>query len=196
MLNLINTNVRSENRFPQSSDCLSVKMIATLIFLICLIKPFDSNAQTTSAGRWLALTAGAGNYESLHAGIHLSINQAQYIECAIGMSPWSFTDDYYLMQYICYGRRLTKISSAKLGTNVQAKLFHWNFRDEDITLSALGIGPEARLTYQLSSRAHLAANGGVIYNTAIHYVIKKYDDVEWLYRFGPSFSLQFIYWLK
>jgi opacity protein-like surface antigen len=170
------------------------KIILTLI--TALLAALVSAAQSDLPQNQVSILGGYGNYESFHAGIHLSVHQKYFLEAAIGMSPWSFTDDYYVMEYGCLGIPLKKNHTRPLDVFLQWKLLHWDFDDEDTKMSVLATGPEVKFTYRISSRFRAAVNGGIVYNAVLKYQRKIFEDVGWIDRFGPSFSLQCSYFLK
>jgi hypothetical protein len=157
--------------------------------------PNRAEAQSELSKYRIAIIGGVGNYESLYAGLQFSNSQHHFFECAVGMSPWSFTDDFYVMEYACFGFPFLKKPYA-IKTFIQWKLLHWNFEDEDLKMSVMATGPEVRFSFAVSPRVQLEGNGGIVYNMALKYKRKNYEEVGWLNRFGPSFSLQCNYKLK
>lgn len=144
------------------------------------------------------ILAGIGNYEYLHAGMNIPVGKRSYLETALGLKPWNISSETYAMIYVQFGVPMLKKSAGArfIEPHLQAKAVTWYFDNEFNTFAMLGIGPEVRLTHYLNSSFQLAANGGIIYNTNLHYERKTNEEVGWPKEWQPSFSIQVCYRIK
>jgi hypothetical protein len=139
----------------------------------------------------LSVIAGGGNYEYIHSGIHISFDDF-FIEAAVGIKPWNFNKELYVMEYISMGK-IFYHPSPLLNAGLQMKLVHWNYFDDYTRISVLGAAPEIKISHEINSRLQATLNGGVIFNNALNYELKTYERVGWFNRFDPSFSIQLAY---
>ncbi len=170
------------------------------IFLLLLFSSslIVCHAQNDSAKTKLALIAGAGNYEYFHAGTHLLFIDKIYFETSLGIKPWGFRANLYTMLCLNLGTKILKKREQPrfLEPSFHLKAVAWYFNNTYNRLLVVASGAELRLSFRLSNKFQLFANGGVVYNSVPYYERKTYSEVGWPKEWQPSFSLQCAYWIK
>lgn len=155
----------------------------------------SSDKQAPVSTDRLAIIAGAGNYEYLHAGVNIPIKHNYYFETAIGIKPWGF-NERYMMGYVCFGGQLLKEKQKKIKPYLHLKLLCWDLDNAYNHFLFLAINPEIRVCYTVNKRIQLCGNVGGLYNSMLYYKRKTYEEVGWPKEWQPSFSLQLLYRIK
>jgi hypothetical protein len=154
-------------------------------------------AQTTPVKDPVSLIAGIGNYEYLHAGVHIPFSGNHYFETGAGIKPWNFKSEFYASTFLGAGFPLFNSDKSFLFKTIhQAKVFFWYFNNEYNRFVFFGLGPEARIVYSLSRRMNLCGSFGAVYNFQIYYERKTYEEVGFPKELQPSFSFQIQFALK
>ncbi len=172
-------------------------MRSTICLLVGCFLSFNALAlQTDSLNKKTALFIGFGNYEYLHIGISYSVKQKHYAELAVGIKPWAFNKSNYQMAYFCLGTMLSETKTYKLTPSIHLKCIIWSFDNEFNKFVVLGINPEFRITKKIKNQYTLSLNAGALYNSPLTYKRKTYEEVGWPKEWQPSFSVQFLYFIK
>lgn len=168
------------------------KIIAAgFLLLLFLSRSILCTGQSVSERNNISVIAGIGNFELLHAGILLSTPHF-FLETAIGTKPWNFNKSQYIMEYICVGKTLFR-PLPELNIALQLKLLHWDYDDDYTQISVLATGAEIKLSQTITSHLKISLTGGANHNMVLRYERKTYEEVGWLNRFSPAFSLQLNY---
>ncbi len=162
-----------------------------IIFLFGYAAIFECSGQLINKQTRIDIIGGIGNYESAYCGVQLSSHQ-YFIEGALGIMPWNFNQEHYLMEYLVFGRTLIQ-PTQNLNAALQLKMLQWNYSDDYTRISVLMIAPEIKLSQVINARFKIAASGGIAYNGVLNYERKTYSEVGWLNRLGPSFNVQLQY---
>lgn len=137
------------------------------------------------------LFAGYGNYENAYLGINCKLKERRSFHAFLGVQPYSSRKSF--VSDIGFGYRVT--FKSKIHLQLKSVLWYYNSMHFQFINTANGL--EIGYAIQQKDGPYgLDFNVGGLYNSALSYKRKSWEEVAWPKEWVPSFSMAITYAMR